>query len=88
MQERCGSLETSLAECQAAQAASLLRQQDLEYELGRAWEELERAEAALQHQRAQQEVEGEQQEAQLVQARQVRKGEKSAAGRCCHVSFE
>lgn len=47
------------------------RQRDLEYELGRAWEELERVEAAAQHQRAQHEVATQQSEAQLAAAQQV-----------------
>ena len=74
LQDRYKALEAALAESQSQQAVSYQRQQDLEYELGRAWEELERAESSLQQQRAQQEVAVQQQESQLAQARQVGAG--------------
>lgn len=68
------ALEASLAEHRARQAVGARRQQDLEYELGRAWEELERAEATAREQRAQHEEAAAHQEERLGQARQVRTG--------------
>ena len=71
-QARCRALEAELTEHSGAAAAGMQRLQDLEYELGRAWEELERAESGLQQQRMQQEMALQQAELQLAQACQVR----------------
>lgn len=83
LQERCKALEASLAEHRDTHMASSQRQQDLEYELGRAWEELERVEATLQHQRAQHELTMQQQEMQLSQTRQVTHGNGCAVHAFC-----
>mgnify|MGYP001810258511 CR=1 FL=1 len=69
LQGQCSSLSTQLAGARSDAAAGQRRQADLEYELGRAWQELEAAEAARQEQQQRAAAEAERSAAELAVAR-------------------
>ena len=69
LQGECAELAVNLKEAQAGAAAGQRRQQELEYELARAWQELDSSEAAHQAEQQRAAAEGERLAAELERSR-------------------